>query len=172
MRMSPILTSTTSQGAILCTHKLGHTHCSSFKAIVLFKIVEPIKVSSCIMDLCIAKRVSLSCFYQPRFKLQGGVWRLGSLLWAKLPGKSHLPIWRWLDLIQLIISGYFDNKYMIKLSQMTVWVMTRQMPKKRATNRWYASLYRKNIPKKEPNKESTNPRRNIPKKERTKDLAN
>ena len=35
---------------------------------------------------------------QPRFELQGGVGRLDPLLRAKLPGKSHFSIWRWLNL--------------------------------------------------------------------------
>ena len=45
MRTSPILTSTTSQGAILSTHKLGHAHSSLFTTKVLFKIVVHISVS-------------------------------------------------------------------------------------------------------------------------------
>ena len=83
MRMCPILTSTTSQGAIFIISPILHNLTSiTFQGAILCGHNFPI-------------HPILMC-YQPRFELQGGVGRLDPLLRAKLPGKSHLSIWRWL----------------------------------------------------------------------------
>ena len=85
MRMCPILTSTTSQGAIFIISPILHNLTSiTFQGAILCGHNFPI-------------HPILMC-YQPRFELQGGVRGLDPLLRAKLPGKSHFSIWRWLNL--------------------------------------------------------------------------
>ena len=86
-------------------------------------------------------------YFQPRFKLQGGVGWVGSLFRAKLSGKGHFSIWR-----RVLNSNEKLSLLTKTIAQMTVWVTIRQMRKRRVINRWYSSLQKKNIKLKEPTK--------------------